>query len=175
MKLILISFLLIISNFCFSQKIYEKTARVTLDEFIIKKNDGQLYFEIEVRMIGLVSHIEIKDPFKIEKSGNVFNKISKWWWLKLVKTKDFKYTNLYSRKILDEDYFINDTFDSNAGIVMRCELVKLKSVFFGSTSKRELQIEIYSKIGSKIYSKTFTLDKIKIIEDGEVRLGVEPS
>jgi hypothetical protein len=53
---------------------------------------------------------------------------------------------------------------------MKCNLLQLKSVFGRKTFRKRLEINVYSLSGKKIYSKTFILDKNKLIEDGEIVL-----
>ncbi len=167
--------LIFISHICFSQRVYEKSAKITLDKFDGLTEDGQLYFEIEVRMADCLSYLEFKDYSKLKEKKNIGDRLHDWWWFKVREIYDFEVSQIYTIEIQDYDYYLKDTDELEEIIVMKCKLMQLKSVFSRKKIKRKIQIDIYSMSGKIVYSKVFMLNKVKLIEDGEVRLGVEPS
>jgi hypothetical protein len=175
MRLILILSLIFISDICFSQRVYEKSAKIILDKFDGLREDGQLYFEIEVRMADCLSHLEFSDASKIKSKKTIADKVHDWWWFKVREIYDFEVSQTFTKEIHEDDYSLRDTDDFSERIVMKCSLMRLQSVFPRKRFKRKIQLLIYSKSGKLIYSKIFILDKLKLIEEGEVRLGIEPS
>ena len=167
-------FLFLCSNIK-AQRVYPKTALIRLEKFNSLNDDGLLTFEISVRMADCLSHIEMNDFDKIKKKKNVGDKLHDWWWFKVRKIYDFEVSKTYSKELEEDNYFLKETDDLSEQIYMKCDLIQLKSVFSRKTIKRKLQINLYSKSGKMIYSKTFILDKNKILQKMEVRLGIEPS
>lgn len=162
-------------NFLFGQRVYPKTAIIRLENFSTINSDGLLTFEIDVRMADCLSHIEMNDFDKFKKKKNVGDKLHDWWWFKVRKIYDFEVSKTYSKELEEDNYFLKETDDLSEHISMKCDLIQLKSVFSRKTIKRKLQINLYSKSGKMVYSKTFILDKNKILQKMEVRLGIEPS
>jgi hypothetical protein len=167
-------FLFLCSNIK-AQRVYPKTALIRLEKFNSLNDDGLLTFEISVRMADCLSHIEMNDFDKIKKKKNVGDKLHDWWWFKVRKIYDFEVSKTYSKELEEDNYFLKETDDLSEQIYMKCDLIQLKSVFSRKTTKRKLEINLYSKSGKLVYSKTFILDKNKILQEMEVRLGIEPS
>jgi hypothetical protein len=162
-------------NFLFGQRVYPKSAIIRLENFSTINSDGLLTFEIDVRMADCLSHIEMNDFDKIKKKKNVWDKLHDWWWFKVRNIYDFEVSKTYSRELQEDNYFLKETDYLSEQIYMKCDLIQLKSVFSRKTIKRKLQINLYSKSGKVVYSKIFILDKNKILQEMEVRLGIEPS
>jgi hypothetical protein len=156
-----------------AQRVYPKTAIIRLENFNTISNDGLLTFEIDVRMADCLSEIEINDMDKKTKKKNIWNKIHNWWWFKVRGIHDFESSKTYTKQIKEDYYYLKD--DDEEHISMKCDLIQLKSVFSGKTIKKKIEINLYSKNGKKVYSKIFILDKNKLLEKMEVRLGIEPS
>lgn len=158
-----------------SQKVNQKSAIIRLEQLNNLKGDGLLTFEIEVRMADCFSHVELIDVKKLNKKKNIWDKLHDWWWFKVRKIYDFEVSKTFTRELTEDNYSLKNTEFLDEVIVMKCDLIQLKSVFPRKLLKRKLELNLYSKSGKKIYSKTFTLRKMKILEEGEVRLGIEPS
>jgi hypothetical protein len=163
------------NNISFAQRVSPKSAIVRLEEFNSIREDGLLTFEIEVKMADCMSHIELLDVSKFYKKKNIWDKIHDWWWFKVRKIYDFEVSKTFTRELSEDNYSLKDTDYLAEVIVMKCELIRLKSIFPRKLTKRKLEINLYSKSGKKVYSKVFTFKKYKILEEGEVRLGIEPS
>ena len=133
-----------------------------------------LSFEIDVRMADSFSHFEINDFDRIRIKKNVWDKIYDWWWFKVRKNLDFQKSKTFRKDIFETDYYLRDDQDSEQ-IYLKIDLITLKSIFGRKYLKKNLELNLYSKSGRKIYSKKITLDKYKLIENKEVRLGIEPS
>ena len=166
---------LIFCEIGYSQRVYPKTAIIRLEKFSSLNNDGILTFEIGVRMADCLSNIELNDMKKKEKKKNIWDKLHDWWWFKIRKIYDFEVSKTFTKEIYDHEYFLKDTDDLSEQIYMKCELIQLKSVFSRESVNRKLEINLYSKSGKKVYSKIFILNKNKLLENMEVRLGIEPS
>jgi hypothetical protein len=158
-----------------AQRVYPKTAIIRLENFSTINSDGLLTFEIDVRMADCLSHIEMNDFDKIKKKKNVGDKLHDWWWFKVRKIYDFEVSKTFIGELNEENYYLKVLDDEEEHISMKCDLIQLKSVFSRKTIKRKLQINLYSKSGKMVYSKIFILDKNKILQKMEVRLGIEPS
>ena len=126
-------------------------------------------------MADCFSYVELTDVKKLNKKKNIWDKIYDWWWFKVRKIYDFEISKTFTRELTEDNYSLKDTESIEEIIVMKCDLIQLKSVFPRKLLKRKLELNLYSKSGKKVYTKTFTLRKIKILEENEVRLGVEPS
>ena len=162
-------------NFLFGQRVYPKSAIIRLENFSTINSDGLLTFEIDVRMADCLSHIEMNDFDKIKKKKNVGDKLHDWWWFKVRKIYDFEVSKTFIGELNEENYYLKVLDDEEEHISMKCDLIQLKSVFSRKTIKRKLQINLYSKSGKVVYSKIFILDKNKILQEMEVRLGIEPN
>jgi hypothetical protein len=169
--LLLLFFLL--STQSFSQRVNQKSATIRLEQLNNLKTDGLLTFEIEVRMADCFSYVELTDVKKLNKKKNIWDKIYDWWWFKVRKIYDFEISKTFTRELTEDNYSLKDTESIEEIIVMKCDLIQLKSVFPRKLLKRKLELNLYSKSGKKVYTKTFTLRKIKILEENEVRLGVK--
>ena len=166
---------IIVPNFLFSQRVGSYPATIGLSNFNDYTNDGTLTFQIDCRMADCIYYVEINDLDKIKKKKNIWDKIRYIWWFKILKRYDFEVSHTFKKIINEENYFLEEQNDDREQIMMKCELISLKSLFNRKKLKRKLQINIVSKSGKTIYSKIFTLDKTKLLEKMEVRLGVEPS
>ena len=170
-----VCFFLIFCEVGYCQRVYPKTAIIRLEKFSSLSNDGILTFEIEVRIADCLSHLEINDMNKRGEKRTIWNRIHDWWWFKVRKIYDFEVSKTFTKEIEDDEYFLRDTDDLSEQIYMKCNLIPLKSVFSNKSINRKLEINIYSMSGKKVYSKIFILNKNKLLEEMEVRLGVEPS
>ena len=166
---------LIFSMIGYSQRVYPKSAIIRLEKFNSLNNDGLLTFEIGVRMADCLSHIEMNDVSRLKNKKNVRDKVHDWWWFKVRKIYDFEVSKTYSKELEEDNYFLEDTDDLSEQIYMKCELIQLKSIFSRESINKKLEINLYSKSGKKVYSKIFILNKNKLLEKMEVRLGIEPS
>ena len=173
--LLLILFFIFFSNISLSQKVYNKTALLKLEKYNTISNDGILTFEVEVRISDCISYIEINDVLKLKKNKNIWDKLYDWWWFKVRKIYDFNIAKTYTKPITEENYYLKESDDLEPHIVMRCELMSLKSLYGRKSTRKKIEINLYSMSGKVIYSKIITLRKSKIIQNSEVRLGVEPS
>jgi hypothetical protein len=169
----LIIFFIFQINFLFGQRVYPKTAIIRLENFSTISNDGLLTFEIDVRMADCLSEIEMNDMDKKKKKKSIWNRIHDWWWFKIRRIHDFESSKTYTKQLKEDNYYLID--DEKEHISMKCDLIQLKSVFPGKAIKKKIEINLYSKNGKRVYSKIFILDKNKLLEKMEVRLGVEPS
>jgi hypothetical protein len=153
-----------------SQRVYPKSAVIRLEKFNPIKDDGMLTFEIEVRMADCLESIELIDVEKFKPKKNLGDKIHDWWWFKVREIYDFNVSKRYTKEISDLDYSLKETDDLSEVIVMKCELIQLKSVFSRKETKKKLKIVLYSKSGKSIYEKVFILNRYKILEEGEIYL-----
>jgi hypothetical protein len=169
----LIGFIFFVITDCFSQKVYDKSATITFEPYNSIIIDGQLRFEIDVRMSDCLENIEILDIDKIKIKKNIWDKIHDWWWFKIRRNFDFKISKRFTLELNEDNYHLRED-ESDEQIYMKCDILTLKSIFERKTLKKKLQINLYSKSGKKVYSKIFILDKLKLIENGEVRIGIEP-
>ena len=168
-----VCFFLIFCEVGYCQRVYPKTAIIRLENFSTINNDGLLTFEIDVRMADCLSEIEMNDMDKKKKEKSVWNRIHDWWWFKVRMIHDFESSKTYTKQLKEDNYYLID--DEKEHISMKCDLIQLKSVFPGKAIKKKIEINLYSKSGKIVYSKIFILDKNKLLEKMEVRLGVEPS
>ncbi len=159
----------------YSQKVYTKSAILKIEKFNSLNDDGMLSFEIGVRMSDCLESIELIDVDRIKTKKNIFDRIHDWWWFKVRRIYDFNITKTFTEELNEENYFLKDTDDVSEQIFMKCDLLQLKSVFSRKTIKKRLKIRLYSRSGKVVYEKTFILNKFEILEEGEVRLGIEPS
>jgi hypothetical protein len=172
---VIISLLLFfITNISLCQKVSEKSATIKFEQYNSIVVDGLLYFEIDVRLSDCLSHIEIIDVDKMRIKKNLWDKIYDWWWFKVRKKFDFHISKKYTLILHESDYYLREDGVSEQ-IYMKCELITLQSIFGRKYSKKRIQINLYSKTGKIVYSKKVILKKIKLVEEGEVRLGIEPS
>jgi hypothetical protein len=165
-------FFILIGN-CAAQKVYEKSATITFEPFNSLVIDGQLQFQIDVRMSDCLSKIEVLDIDKIKVKKNIWDKIYDWWWFKVRRKFDFRISKQFILELNENNYHLREE-GSSEQIYMKCDILTLKSIFDRKTLKKKLQINLYSRSGKKIYTKMFTLDKIELVGEGEVRLGIEP-
>jgi hypothetical protein len=165
-------FLFLCSNIK-AQRVYPKTAIIRLENFNAISNDGLLTFEIDVRMADCLLKIEMNDVDKKKKKKNIWNRIHDWWWFKVRRIHDFESSRTYTKQLKEDYYYLID--DEEERIYMKCDLIQLKSVFPGKAIKKKIEINLYSRSGKRVYSKIFILDKNKLLEKMEVRLGIEPS
>ena len=112
-----------------SQRVYPKSAIIRLEKFNPLKDDGLLTFEIEVRMADCLSEIEILDVEKFKPKKNFGDKIHDWWWFKVREIYDFNVSKRFIKEIREIDYSLKETDNLSEVIVMKCELIQLKSVF----------------------------------------------
>lgn len=173
-RIIYLLIILLISFNSFAQKVNPKSATITFQPTNSLTIDGLLFFEIDVRMSDCLSNIEIIDIDKMKIKKNLWDKIYDWWWFKVRRRFDFQFSKRYSRDLHEENYFLRED-ESSEQIYMKCELISLQSVFGRKNLNKNLEINLYSKSGRKVYTKKFKLNKIKLVEESEVRLGVEPS
>lgn len=171
----LIIFFIFQINFLFGQRVYPKTAIIRLENFSTINSDGLITFEIDVRMADCLSHIEMNDFDRIKKEKNFGDKLHDWWWFKVRKIYDFEVSKTFIGELNEQNYYLKVLDVEEEHISMKCDLIQLKSVFSRKTIKKKIEINLYSKSGKKVYSKVFILDKNKLLEKMEVRLGVEPS
>ncbi len=175
MARIIISLLLfLISNISVCQKVSEKSAVIKFEQYNSIVVDGLLYFEIDVRLSDCLSHIEIIDVDKMKIKKNLWDKIYDWWWFKVRRKFDFQISKKYTLILDERNYYLREDAISEQ-IYMKCELIPLQSMFGRKYSKKRILINLYSKTGKIVYSKKVILKKIELVENGEVRLGVEPS
>ena len=172
-KQIIILIFLFLSNLIYGQRVFPKTAKISLTEFNSVAEDGMITFEISVRMSDCLSHIEMNDLDRMKIKKNLWDKIHDWWWFKIRKKFDFEISKTFKLNLHESNYFLSEE-GSSEDIFMKCDLITLKSVYGRKSVKKKLQINLYSKSGKLVYSKDFILDKYKLIEKGEVRPGVEP-
>jgi hypothetical protein len=169
-KAVLVFLFLFLCKISSAQRVGALPVILRLENYSTNTNDGLLTFEIDVRMADCIHYIEIIDVDKIKKDKNTRDKLHDWWWFKVRKIYDFSVSKTFTKKIHEDDYFLKDLKEGAEHIFMKCNLLQLKSVFGRKTFRKRLEINVYSLSGKKIYSKTFILDKNKLIEDGEIVL-----
>lgn len=169
-KLWFIFYFLLIPLTTKSQKIYPKSATLTFTQSNSVILDGKIYFEIDLRMSDCLSHIEVKDLDNYKEKKNIWDKIHDWWYFKVRKKLDFQFSKIYKFDLNQENYFLS-TDDER--IYMKCELMTLKSLYGRKKIEKKLEINLYSKTSKKIYSKQVILNKLKLIEDSEIRIGIK--
>ena len=162
-------------NFLYSQRVGSEPAIIGLTNVNAYTNDATLTFQIDCRMADCIMYVEINDFDKIKGKKNFWDKIHDFWWFKILKIYDFEVSHTFKRFTDEEHYFLDDRNDGKEHIMMKCELINLRSIFGRKKLKRKLQINVVSKSGKTIYTKIFTLDKTKLLMKQEVRLGIEPS
>ena len=147
-----------------SQRVYPKSAVLRLEKFNALNDDGMLTFEIKVRMADCLSEIEILDAEKFKPKKNFGDKIHDWWWFKVREIYDFNVSKRFIKEISDLDYSLKETDDLSEVIVMKCELIQLKSVFSRKELRKKLKINLFSKSGKEVYSVVFNLNKNQILD-----------
>lgn len=161
---------IIISNQTLCQRVNQKSAKILLQDYSFVQNDGLLFFEIEVRMADCLQELELLDVSSVRNKKNIWDKVHDWWWFKIRKVYDFGISKRYSKELSEDNYTLRETDILEEVIVMKCELIRLKSIFIRKMTIRKLKINIYSKSGKIIYSKLFILDKNKLIQEQEIEI-----
>jgi len=157
---------MLFTTLCVGQKIGSNPPSFGVEKFNTLNNDGMLTFEIDVRMADCLEYVEIIDVDKYKEKKNIWDKIHDWWWFKIIKRFDFQIAKKFRKQVHENDYFLKDLDDGREHIVMKCELITIKSLFGRKLLKKKIRINIVSKTGKSIYSKDFVLDKIKLLKDG---------
>jgi len=157
----------LITNLGFGQRVGSRAPVFSVEKFSGLSDDGMLNFEIDCRIADCISTVQIVDIEKMKKKKSFWDRIHDWWWFKIIKRFDFQTAKVYSREITADDYYLKDLEDEQEHIYMKCELITLKSLFGRKSLKKRIRINVFSLSGRKIYSKDFTLDKLKLIESSQ--------
>ena len=162
-------FLILFTHTLQAQKLFNKSAKISLSNYNTLSVDGTLCFEIDVRISDCLSHIELKDSDEFKSKKNIWDKIYDWWWFKIKRRYDFQISKQFILNLAEDNYHLRDN-TSDVQIYMKCELMSLKSLFGRKDINKKVEINIYSKSGKKIYTKVVKLNKYKIIQDGSLNL-----
>jgi hypothetical protein len=164
-QVVCIVFLLLLPLTSISQRVGPQPAILRLEKVNTLQGDGLLTFEINVRMADCLQKIELNDAERVHRRKTIWDKIHDWWWFRIRKIYDFEVSHTFSRELQEDDYYLSE--DGNEQIYMKCELISLKSIYKRKENQKRLEINVYSKSGKKIYSKTFILDRERLIQNSE--------
>lgn len=159
MRLILSILFFFILNFSIGQRIGNDEPIWTLTEYNQISKDGYIQVEIDVRMADIVSYVELNDV-RVEKDDKkIFDKISDWWWFKVLRRPNYYITRSFTKTISIENYVIVIDNDNMEKIVLRTKLVPLSSLF-GNKKVMIVQFIIHRKGDNKIiYSDILTFKR----------------
>jgi len=146
-----------------SQKIGRYPPKITIEKFNTINSDGIICFEIDVRLSDCISYVELIDLSEYKENKNLTDKIHDWWWFKLLKIYNFETEKKIRKEIDIENYLLRETNDNSELIVMKTDIMSLKSLF-GRKSEKDVRIDVYSLSSKIIFSKKYHFDKIKLIE-----------
>jgi hypothetical protein len=164
MKILFLTiFLSFLSLESFGQMVGKKEPIIRLKDYNIITDDGIITFEIDVRMSDCLDYLELNDMTKRKKDKTFWDKLYEWWWFKVLKIYNFEISKTLHKKLTIDNYFLLDSDDDQEHIVMRTDIIPLKSLF-GRKLKKKVQINLFSMTGKCVYSKEFILNKNKLIE-----------
>lgn len=146
-----------------SQKVGRYPPRVTIENFNTINSDGIICFEIDVRVSDCIAYVELIDLSEYKENKNIIDKIHDWWWFKVLKIYNFETEKKIRKEIDIENYSLRETSDNSELIVMKTEIISLKSLF-GRKLQKDVRIDVYSLSSKIIFSKKYHFDKIKLIE-----------
>ena len=159
MKLILSILFFFILNVSIGQRIGNDEPIWTLTEYEQRSKDGYIQVEIDVRMADVVSYVELNDVWVEKDDKRIWDKISDWWWFKVLKRPNYYVNRSFTKKISIENYFIVTDNENIEKIVLRTKLVPLRSLF-GNKEKINVQFIIH-RMGDNnvIYSEILTFKR----------------
>lgn len=162
-KLLLTSILCIFSVLGVSQKIGRYPEQITVENFNPINSDGVICFEIDVRVSDCIAYVELIDLSEYKTKKNLFDKIHDWWWFRVLKIYNFETEKKIRKEIDIENYSLKETKDNSELIVMKTELISIKSLF-GRKLEKDVKIDVYSLSSKLSFSKKYHFNKIKLIE-----------
>jgi hypothetical protein len=119
-----------------AQTVGKKPPKVVLKDYNYKQDDGNLEFEVDVRMADCISYIEIKNP-DTKKPVQV--------------------------QVTENDYYLSE--ENGQDIILRLSLGTLKDIL-KKREVLAAGLIIYSKSGKPIYSNELSLNKADLISAG---------
>jgi hypothetical protein len=116
-----------------AQTVGRKAPKISLQDYNAAKDDGNLQFEVDVRMADCISYIELKNevtrkPVKIDVTEN--------------------------------DYFLSD--ENGRDILLRLQMGRMKK-YLKKQANQTTALTIFSKTGKPIYSNELTINKSDLI------------
>ena len=116
-----------------AQTVGKKPPKVVLKDYNYKQDDGNLEFEVDVRMADCISYIEIKNP-DARKAVQV--------------------------QVTENDYYLSE--ENGQDIILRLSLGTLKEIL-KKREMMAADLIIYSKSGKPIYTNEVALSKYDLI------------
>ena len=165
MKTLFLSLILIFSvSSVVAQRVGRYPPKIYIENYNTVMNDGVLCFEIDVKVADCLSYLELIDMSEYKYKKNIFDKIHDWWWFKILKIYNFDTEKKITKNLDVDNYYLKDTEDNSEIIMMKSELLSIKSLF-GRKYKKKVRINVYSLSSKRVFSKEFEFDKNKLIED----------
>lgn len=116
-----------------AQTVGRKPARIMLKDYSPKEEDGNIEFEVDVRMVDCISYIEIKNP-ELRKPIKV--------------------------PVNESDYFLDEK--TGEDIYLRLSIGSLKKMLRKEESV-DASLIIYSKSGKPVYSNRLSLNRSELL------------
>jgi len=144
MKTILSILFFFTLNVSIGQRIDNEELVWTLTDYDRISKDGYIQVEVDVRMADVVSYVELNDVWVEKDDKKIWDKISDWWWFKVLKRPNYYVNRSFTKTISIENYFLVTGNDNNEKIVLRTKLIPLRSLF-GNKEKINVQFIIHRK------------------------------